>query len=86
MPFRIPANLSYRAMLRSRVALRIAILAISGFFLGVGDAHAYIDPNVGGWLYQILFPVLVALGGAWAVFRQRFSGLFSALVRWLLGK
>lgn len=29
------------------------------------DSYAYIDPNTGGWLFQLLFPVLVAIGIAW---------------------
>jgi hypothetical protein len=39
-------------------------------FFGIGfqaaPCYAYIDPNAGGWLSQILFPVLVAIGAAWA--------------------
>ena len=32
---------------------------------------AYIDPNTGGWLYQLLFPVLVAIGAVWAGLRHQ---------------
>ena len=43
------------------------------------ECHAYIDPNIGGWLFQLLFPVLVAIGGAWMVLRQRIRALASKL-------
>lgn len=36
---------------------------------------AYIDPNAGGWLFQLLFPVFTAIGGAWIVFRKRVKAL-----------
>jgi hypothetical protein len=36
---------------------------------------AYIDPNAGGWLFQLLFPVFVAIGGAWMVFRKKLSAI-----------
>jgi len=36
-------------------------------------ALAYVDPNAGGLLYQILFPLIVAIGAAWAGLRHRIS-------------
>jgi hypothetical protein len=39
-------------------------------FLLPAECRAYIDPNAGGWLFQALLPVLVALAGAWISFRQ----------------
>jgi len=36
-------------------------------------AYAYVDPNAGGLLYQILFPVIVAIGAAWAGLRHHVS-------------
>lgn len=50
----------------------LRLRAVVIFFLAAPiTAHAYVDPNVGGWLYQLLLPVLIAIGGAWAVLRQR---------------
>lgn len=40
------------------------------------SAFAYIDPNAGGLLYQILFPVIVAIGALWAGFRHKLSYLW----------
>jgi hypothetical protein len=44
-------------------------------------AHAYIDPNVGGWLYQLLFPLLIAIAGAWAALRHKISEFFAMFAR-----
>ena len=45
------------------------------------DCYAYIDPNAGGWLFQLLFPVLVAIGAAWVALRQKIGKLWNRLVR-----
>jgi hypothetical protein len=44
------------------------------FFLK-GAPFAYIDPNAGGWLFQLIFPVFVAIGGAFLVLRKK-AGVF----------
>lgn len=49
-------------------------------------AAAYIDPNIGGWLYQILFPLLIAIAGAWAALRHKISDFFATLVKKLRGE
>lgn len=36
---------------------------------------AYIDPNTGGFLFQLLFPLAVAIGGAWMLLRKKFATL-----------
>ncbi len=59
-------------MRRSRVA--IGLLALAPL-----TAFAYVDPNAGGWLYQLLFPLLIAVGALWGIMRQR-ARLF--LQRW----
>lgn len=66
--------------------LKRTLLALAALALVAPEAHAYIDPNVGGWLYQLLFPLLIALAGAWAALRHKISRLFSALARRLRGK
>lgn len=50
------------------------------------DAYAYIDPNAGGWLFQLLFPVLIAIAGAWAVLRQKIAQFLARLTRRILGR
>jgi hypothetical protein len=68
-------------------AMRNAVLAASaGLVCVLPNAHAYIDPNVGGWLYQLLFPLLIALAGAWAALRHKISEFFATCARRLRGK
>ena len=53
------------------------LLAAIAALLASPHAHAYIDPNIGGWLYQLLFPLLIAIAGAWAVLRHKIAQFFS---------
>ena len=39
-------------------------------------AHAYVDPNAGGIFFQILFPVLIVIAGAWALLKEKMRALF----------
>lgn len=57
---------------RFHPALIRAMLLASGLF-GAGPVMAYLDPNAGGWLYQLLFPVLVAIGALWAGLRTQLT-------------
>ena len=50
------------------------------------QAAAYIDPNIGGWLYQLLFPLPIAIAGAWAVLRHKIGEFFSSFAKRLRGK
>lgn len=52
------------------------------------SAFAYVDPNSAGWLYQLLFPLLIAIGSAFAALRRviahawsRFATRVVAVVR-----
>ncbi|HEY5896405.1 MAG TPA: hypothetical protein VIV54_02515 [Burkholderiales bacterium] len=62
------------------------LFAVVAFVCGQHEAHAYIDPNVGGWLYQLLFPLLIAIAGAWAVLRHKIAEFFSMLSKKLRGE
>ncbi len=42
----------------------LMLLALPMLLVG-HDAHAYIDPNSAGLLYQVFFPVIVAVTLAW---------------------
>lgn len=42
-------------------------------------AYAYIDPNSAGALYQFLFPLLVAIGSAFAFLRRTILSAFARL-------
>lgn len=45
-------------------------------------AYAYIDPNAGGLLAQILTPLFLVLGIAWTAFRRKIGLLKAATVKW----
>lgn len=34
-------------------------------------AHAYVDPNAGGFLFQLLFPLFMALAAMWVFLRKK---------------
>jgi hypothetical protein len=43
-------------------------------------ALAYIDPNAGGLLAQILTPLLLAAGIAWTSFRRKIASIAQSLI------
>src|SRR5579864_6245261 len=63
-----------------RVLLPAALL----FFVPLRPAHAYIDPNAAGPLYQMLFPLLVAVGSVIAMMRRYIKALWGRAVESLL--
>jgi hypothetical protein len=66
--------------------LRTISLTVAALALGQGNAYAYLDPNAGGLLYQLLFPVLIAIAGAWAVLRHKIAQFFATLAKRIRGK
>jgi hypothetical protein len=57
--------------------LRVKLLCVAVFTLWVlpTPAMAYIDPNAGGLLFQLLAPVFAALIGAWLFLRRWIADL-----------
>jgi hypothetical protein len=53
-------------------------------------AHAYVDPNSAGPLYQFLFPLLIAIGSVFAMLRrvimQAWRRLTSAVISAVRGE
>ncbi len=45
------------------------------------DAHAYVDPNSAGLLYQILFPLMVAATLAWRWIKETVAWLWNRIRR-----
>jgi hypothetical protein len=43
------------------------------FFAVAMPAEAYIDPNTGGLIAQVLTPMLIVLGATWAAARHKIS-------------
>ncbi len=63
------------------VSFTVLSFAVVSVLLLPLDCYAYIDPNAGGWLFQMLFPILVAIGGLWSIFRQRIGALWDRIFR-----
>ena len=56
----------------SMAALLLALLT-------PGSAIAYFDPNAGGLLFQVLFPILAAIAGFGALIRDRIKRRWQTL-------
>jgi hypothetical protein len=51
-------------MERATIFVIMVLLAVAVY---PATCFAYIDPNAGGWLFQLLFPVVVAIGAMWLI-------------------
>jgi hypothetical protein len=60
--------------------LRIAILALSAIS-APAVAQAYVDPNAAGLLYQIFFPLVIAVTVAWRWIKDAVSRLWFFIKR-----
>lgn len=47
------------------------IFAIMIIMLIANPAHAYVDPNTGGYVFQILFPILSGIAAIFLFFRDQ---------------
>lgn len=65
--------------------LRFAALIICAFALQARAAHAYIDPNAGGMLFQLLMPLFATIAGAWLLFRKWLAAQIMRMWRGLAG-
>ncbi|MGH8259515.1 MAG: hypothetical protein ACREUG_07475 [Steroidobacteraceae bacterium] len=63
----------------SRAMIRIVLLATLLACVPLQSAFAYIDPNSAGSLYQLLFPLLIAIGSAFAALRRVITRAVSRL-------
>lgn len=58
-----------RGMKRTTLIGMVAVVAVLTC-MPLKPAYAYIDPNSAGALYQFLFPLLIAIGSAFAFLRR----------------
>lgn len=65
----------------SRPKTSWAISILPTLLLYSASALAYIDPNAGGWLFQMLMPMLTAAAGAWLVLRRWIAARLQSLLR-----
>ena len=61
--------------------LSLFLMMLASVVLFPSLAGAYIDPNTGGYVFQILFPVLSAIAGMFLFFRNTIKQLFGRLFR-----
>lgn len=66
--------------------LRHTLLIVLALIATMGSAQAYIDPNAGGMLFQLLAPMLAALIGGWLFLRRWIADLARRLWRRLSGQ
>ncbi|MDM4767534.1 hypothetical protein [Pelomonas sp. SE-A7] len=65
---------------------RLLALFLLLFVACSGSAHAYIDPNAGGLLFQLLAPLFAAVVGAWLFLRRWIADFFRRAWRRLSGR
>lgn len=62
-----------------KYAVTIASTVCISAILAASDCYAYLDPSAGGWLYQMIFPVIVALSGVWLFLQRHILDLWRRL-------
>lgn len=65
---------------------RVAQLILLALLLEPATAFAYIDPNAGGLLFQLLAPFFAACVGAWVFLRKTIATSLRAMWQKLTGK
>jgi hypothetical protein len=61
-------------------AASVTLMALSALCV-TREAYAYVDPNSAGLLYQIFFPVVVALGLTWRWIKETIKQVWLKIVR-----
>jgi hypothetical protein len=65
-----------RSPTRSGLVMLLALLLLAS----LRPAHAYVDPNSVGPLYQFLFPLFIAIASAFAALRRQLARLWNRVV------
>jgi hypothetical protein len=73
------AHMKARAS-RHRTVIRSVAAALLISVIPTQQAFAYVDPNIGGWLFQLLFPLFAAVLAIWAFIRNRIASAWRSLV------
>jgi hypothetical protein len=76
-----PVSLENRPAVRRPLHVALVLLAAAAALAPWREAHAYIDPNSAGPLYQFLFPFLIAAASALAALRRHIARLWNRLVQ-----
>jgi hypothetical protein len=70
----------------SKTLSRVALFGLLFATLLPSTALAYIDPNAGGLLLQLLAPIFAGILGAWVFMRNAIGGFFRDIWRKLTRK
>lgn len=74
--------------LKTQDSRLIALIAIY-LLLITSKAHAYVDPNTGGYIFQLFYPIFVAIGISYFFLKRQIKQLclsFLNLIRKAFGK
>ena len=74
----MPSTLNHRTWLKHRAQVGKALVCAPLLALPA-SAFAYIDPNAGGILFQLLLPVFAAIMGVWIFLRRWVSSVVRRL-------
>lgn len=67
-------------MVNMIIYIRIFLVGVCAVSIPV-TAYAYLDPNTGGILYQIAFPIIVAVAATWKFLKIFIAKLISKLLK-----
>jgi hypothetical protein len=76
-----PVNFADRPVMHRPMNLALMLVAGAIALAPWREAHAYIDPNSAGPLYQFLFPFLIAAVSALAALRRYIARLWNRLLQ-----
>jgi len=76
--FRKSCESSPRRFFFSRIGYSVALMLIAQS-VAPGMAYAYIDPNTGGYFFQILFPVISTVVAVYLFFKNQVMSFYAKL-------
>ena len=50
------------------------------WLLSPSQAWAYVDPNASGYIFQLLFPIITAIGAGFVFLRQKIANLLKRMM------
>ena len=57
----------------------LVLLVISFAISNASEAFAYVDPNTGGYVFQLVFPIISIIGFAYLFFKRQIKLLFAGI-------
>ena len=64
-------NNSFLRSIALALILTFTIFALMNNFISPANAHAYLDPNAGGFFLQVVIPIVFGAAAAFTVFWRR---------------